>query len=112
MTDSCPARFTKCQKVALMIGTAKGERRYRYYVSRRLVTGSADKVRKGWRLSGPEIERIVAVAARQLLNDHAGNLGRMALPFIVCNSKGAGESQPVRPPHHTVESVKFSLLLM
>ena len=39
MPDSCPARFTKCQKVALMIATAKGERRYRYYVSRRLVTG-------------------------------------------------------------------------
>jgi hypothetical protein len=52
-------------------GAAKSERRYRYYVSRRLVTGSADKVRNGWRLSGPEIERTVAVAARQLLNDHA-----------------------------------------
>ena len=32
-------------------GAAKGERRYRYYVSRHLVTGSADKVRNGWRLS-------------------------------------------------------------
>ncbi len=28
-------------------GAAKGERRYRYYVSRKLVTGSADKVRNG-----------------------------------------------------------------
>jgi site-specific DNA recombinase len=52
-------------------GAAKGERRYRYYVSRHLVTSSADKVRNGWRLSGPEIERTVAVAARQLLNDQA-----------------------------------------
>ncbi len=52
-------------------GAAKGERRYRYYVSRQLVTGSADKVRNGWRLPGPEIERTVAAAARQLLNDHA-----------------------------------------
>ena len=54
-----------------MAGAAKGERRYRYYVSRKLVTGSADKVRNGWRLSGPEIERTVAAAAQRLLNDHA-----------------------------------------
>jgi site-specific DNA recombinase len=32
-------------------GAAKGERRYRYYVAHRLVTGAADKVRNGWRLS-------------------------------------------------------------
>ena len=67
-------------------GAAKGERRYRYYVSRRLVTGSADKVRNGWRLSGPEIERTVAVAARQLLNDHA------AISTSACNlGVGAGD---------------------
>ena len=67
-------------------GAAKGERRYRYYVSRRLVTGSADKVRNGWRLSGPEIERTVAVAARQLLNDHA------AISASACNlGVGAGD---------------------
>ena len=67
-------------------GAAKGERRYRYYVSRRLVTGSADKVRNGWRLSGPQIERTVAVAARQLLNDHA------AISTSACNlGVGAGD---------------------
>jgi len=67
-------------------GAAKGERRYRYYVSRHLVTGSADKVRNGWRLSGPEIERTVAVAARQLLNDHA------AISASACNlGVGAGD---------------------
>ncbi len=52
-------------------GAAKGERRYRYYVSRKLVTHSADRVRNGWRLSAPEIERTIAAAARQLLNDQA-----------------------------------------
>src|ERR1700674_3575374 len=57
----------------------QGRGRYRYYVSRHLVTGSADKVRNGWRLSGPEIERTVAVAARQLLNDHA------AISASACN---------------------------
>jgi len=67
-------------------GAAKGERRYRYYVSRHLVTGSANKVRKGWRLSGPEIERTVAVAAQQLLNDHA------AISASACNlGVGAGD---------------------
>ncbi len=67
-------------------GAAKGERRYRYYVSRHLVTGSADKVLNGWRLSGPEIERTVAVAARQLLNDHG------AISAAACNlGVGAGD---------------------
>ena len=67
-------------------GAAKGERCYRYYVSRRLVTSSANKVRNGWRLSGPEIERAVAVAARQLLNDHA------AISASACNlGVGAGD---------------------
>jgi hypothetical protein len=67
-------------------GAAKGERRYRYYVSRRLVTGSADKMQNGWRLSGPEIERTVAGAAQQLLNDHA------AISASACNlGVGAGD---------------------
>ena len=67
-------------------GAAKGERRYRYYVSRQLVTGSADGARNGWRLSAPEIERTVAAAVRQLLNDHA-QIGASA-----CNlGVGAGE---------------------
>jgi site-specific DNA recombinase len=67
-------------------GAAKGERRYRYYVSRRLVTGLAGKARNGWRLSGSEIERAVAVAARQLLNDHA------AVSASACNlGVGAGD---------------------
>jgi hypothetical protein len=63
--------FDESEQCLYVAGAAKGERRYRYYVSRKLVTGSADKVRNGWRLSGPEIERTVAAAARQLLNDHA-----------------------------------------
>ena len=67
-------------------GAAKGERRYRYYVSRKLVTGSADKVRNGWRLSGPEIERTVAAAAQRFLNDHA------QISASACNlGVGAGE---------------------
>jgi site-specific DNA recombinase len=55
-------------------GAAKAGRRYRYYVSRSLVIGSANDDGKGWRLSALEIERAVAIAARQILNDRAGLL--------------------------------------
>jgi hypothetical protein len=47
----------------------KGERRYRYYVSRNLTTGTQDSARTGWRLPGPEIERTVASAAYTILSD-------------------------------------------
>ncbi|MFZ0887547.1 MAG: hypothetical protein WA005_03775, partial [Candidatus Binataceae bacterium] len=42
----------ECLSVA---GAAKGEPCYRYYVSRRLVAGSAEKAPNGWRLAAPEI---------------------------------------------------------
>src|SRR5260370_38563010 len=54
---------------------------------------SADKMRNGCRLSGPEIERTVAVAARQLLNDHA------AISASACNlGVGAGDIPAVLEP--------------
>ncbi len=49
----------------------KGERRYRYYVSRSLITGTVDSAVRGWRLSAREIERCVAAATRTLLDDQA-----------------------------------------
>src|SRR5271170_1106715 len=49
----------------------KGKRRYRYYVSRSLITGSANRNEAGWRIPAPEIERSVAVASRTILEDHA-----------------------------------------
>jgi len=55
-------------------GAAKGKRRYRYYVSRDLVRGPADRVRGGWRVAAPEIERAVVAAARNLLDDKAAVL--------------------------------------
>jgi site-specific DNA recombinase len=55
-------------------GAAKAGRRYRYYVSRSLVNGSANDDGKGWRLAAPEIERAVVVAARRILSDRAGLL--------------------------------------
>jgi DNA invertase Pin-like site-specific DNA recombinase len=47
----------------------KGERRYRYYLSRSLIKGPADSTGRGWRLPAPEIERTVASAAYTILSD-------------------------------------------
>ena len=48
----------------------KGDRRYRYYVSRSLMKGSAARVDGGgWRLPAAEIERSVAAAAQSILDD-------------------------------------------
>ncbi len=55
-------------------GATKGRRRYRYYVSKCLVNGSAGDIGKGWRLAAPEIERAVAIAARHILSDRASLL--------------------------------------
>ena len=49
----------------------KGERRYRYYVSRNLIKGTANSTQQGWRLPAPEIERTVASAAYTILGDKA-----------------------------------------
>jgi site-specific DNA recombinase len=46
----------------------KGQRRYRYYVSRSLIKGM-DAAGCGWRLAAPEIERTVAASACQILSD-------------------------------------------
>jgi site-specific DNA recombinase len=50
----------------------KGERRYRYYVSRSLIKGTADSAGRGWRLPAPEIERTVAASACQILSNRTG----------------------------------------
>jgi hypothetical protein len=51
----------------------KGERQYRYYVSRGLIKGTAeDSAGRGWRLPAPEIERIVAASVGQILSDRTG----------------------------------------
>jgi DNA invertase Pin-like site-specific DNA recombinase len=55
-------------------GATKARRRYRYYVSKCLVNGSAGDNGKGWRLAVPEIERAVTIAARHMLSDRAGLL--------------------------------------
>jgi DNA invertase Pin-like site-specific DNA recombinase len=46
--------------------TKKGQRRYRYYVSRSLLKGTGAE---GWRLAAAEVEKIVAEAAGKMLDD-------------------------------------------
>jgi hypothetical protein len=38
-------------------GSAKGQSRYRYYVSKGLVNGAVDCAEAGWRLSATQLER-------------------------------------------------------
>ncbi len=52
-------------------GAAKGQRRYRYYVSRSLVRGEGKDAQRGWRLPANEIEHAIASAARGMLSDQA-----------------------------------------
>jgi len=52
-------------------GAAKGNLRYRYYVSKGLVRGDSDTPEKGWRISAPEIEQTVSAAAIALLRDQS-----------------------------------------
>jgi hypothetical protein len=49
----------------------KGERRYRYYVSRNLINRTKESGLGGWRLPAQEIERTVASAAYTMLSDQA-----------------------------------------
>ena len=47
----------------------KGERRYRYFVSRKLVRGSNKPEDRGWRLPAGRTEEAVTAAALQILSD-------------------------------------------
>jgi len=49
----------------------KGDRRYRYFVSRKLIRGSAKTDDRGWRLPAEETEHAVTSAARRMLSDRA-----------------------------------------
>jgi DNA invertase Pin-like site-specific DNA recombinase len=70
-------------------GATKGKRRYRYYVSKCLVNGSAADNRKGWRLSAPELERALAIAARHVVSDRAGLLEALEKSAIASPDIGA-----------------------
>jgi site-specific DNA recombinase len=57
----------------------KGSRRYRYYVSRSLITGTAEQNERGWRVPAPELERSVAACVKSILDDRAGIVAEIDL---------------------------------
>ncbi len=61
--------FDEHRKPLYVSGASKRGRRYRYYVSRELVTGTASKVNDAWRLAAPELERAVTAAISRILGD-------------------------------------------
>ncbi len=63
--------FDQTGEPLYLTSTSKGGRRYRYYVSRRLVTVPAKQTKAGWRLPAPAVERAVVAAAVQMLEDRA-----------------------------------------
>jgi site-specific DNA recombinase len=77
-------------------GAAKGQRRYRYYVSRKLVRGAPEDAEHGWRVSAPEIERAVCAAAKEMLSDRAtiaqaaeeAGIDADRLPSVLKSAKG------------------------
>jgi site-specific DNA recombinase len=68
--DESGARLTPSHAV-------KGKRRYRYYVSRRLMTDSAKRSEEGWRVPAAEFERSVATAAAMILDDRTALLAEI-----------------------------------
>ena len=68
----------------------KGARRYRYYVSRGLIKGTAaDSAGHGWRLPAPEVERTVAASAGQILRRQDRN--RLGCP----GDRSSGQSTSI-----------------
>jgi site-specific DNA recombinase len=50
----------------------KGDRRYRYFVSRKLIRGAVRTRDHGWRLPAEATEQAVIAATRQMLSDRGG----------------------------------------
>ena len=79
----------------------KGNRRYRYFVSRKLVRG-ADKTRDGgWRVSAEEIEHAVMAAARQMISDR----GSLAATLRACGLAAAELKEALEIVDRKVKSI-------
>jgi site-specific DNA recombinase len=58
---------------------AKGQKRYRYYISRALIAEAGSSDVQGWRIPAPEIEAAVLRGLRQTLSDHHGLIDLLGL---------------------------------
>src|SRR6202007_3319260 len=82
-------------------GARKGDRRYRYFVSRKLIRRT-DKTREGgWRVSAEEIERAMMAGARQMLVDRAA----LASTLKACGLAAAELKQALEVVDRKVKSV-------
>ncbi len=80
-------------------GAAKGQRRYRYYVSRRLVRGGSEDAEHGWRVSASELEHSVSSAAQTMLADRGAlaqaseesGIDANRLPSVLKSAQGSIE---------------------
>lgn len=71
----------------------KGQRRYRYLVSKRLVKGTAKPDDGGWRLPAERTEQAVIVGIRRILSDRAGLASTLrACGFAAAELKQAVEA--------------------
>ena len=77
----------------------KGERRYRYYISRGLTIGPAHRVHDGWRLPAPEIERTVTAAVQQLLTGRGRGRDGLSAP-----AANRGNLPPIRQPNQATRT--------
>jgi len=85
--------------------TKKGQRRYRYYVSRKLLKGSGQD---GWRLSAAELEGVVLSGARQMLGDQrllvaavaAHDLAAPQIASLLRVAAERGQQLESAPPDH------------
>src|SRR5437879_6029482 len=79
----------------------KGNRRYRYFVSRKLVRGT-DKTRDGgWRISAEEVEHAVMAAARQMISDR----GALVSTLKACGLPAAELKQALEVVDRKVKTV-------
>ena len=83
-------------------GAAKGQRRYRYYVSRSLVRGAGDDAQRGWRLPAVEAEQAVASGARGILSDRAA----IALALEESGSESASLVSVIRSAAFQIERLE------
>ena len=79
----------------------KGYRRYRYFVSRKLIRGPDKTGERGWRVSAEEIEHAVMAAARQMLPDR----GALASTLKACGLAAAELKQALEVIDCKIKSV-------
>ena len=82
-------------------GARKGDRRYRYFVSRKLIRRTDKACEGGWRISAEEIEHAVMAGARQMLVDR----GALASTLKACGLAAAELKQALEVVDRKVKSV-------